>query len=59
MPSIPAFALLLSRYQSEQPLNKQIYAIGLMTPILLFITAIALGLGLTGKVVTPIDLFSI
>ncbi|HIF9209281.1 TPA: ArnT family glycosyltransferase, partial [Photobacterium damselae] len=49
MPSIPAFALLLSRYQSEQPLNKQIYAIGLITPILLFITAITLGLGLTGK----------
>ncbi|HIF9261730.1 TPA: glycosyltransferase family 39 protein [Photobacterium damselae] len=49
MPSIPAFALLLSRYQSEQPLNKKVYTIGFITPILLFITAIVLGSGVTGK----------
>ncbi|PMN90861.1 ArnT family glycosyltransferase [Enterovibrio norvegicus] len=49
LPGLPAFALLIALYQSENPLNTRAYLTGLTTPVLILFAALALNFNLTGK----------
>ncbi|WP_232313033.1 glycosyltransferase family protein [Enterovibrio coralii] len=49
MPALPAFALLLSQYQSERPVSNRAYTAGFITPALILGTALLLAFGLSSK----------
>ncbi|PSU35973.1 ArnT family glycosyltransferase [Photobacterium lutimaris] len=49
MPGLPALGLLVAGYHSQQKLSDNVFKVGLVTPVLLIITAFLLGYNLTGK----------
>ena len=49
MPGLPALALLIAAYHRHQPLPGKVYKLGLITPILIIVAAIALKFNLAGK----------
>lgn len=49
MPGLPALGLLVAGYHSQQKLSVKVFKIGLITPVLLVVTAVLLGYNLTGK----------
>jgi 4-amino-4-deoxy-L-arabinose transferase-like glycosyltransferase len=49
LPGIPAFALLLARFQARCPLPLKYYYLGLFTPLLILLSVAVLALNPTGK----------
>lgn len=49
MPGLPALALLVAGYHSQQRLSENVYKLGLITPVLVILVAVLLKYNLTGK----------
>ncbi|MGR5062891.1 phospholipid carrier-dependent glycosyltransferase [Photobacterium sp. DNB22_13_2] len=49
MPGLPALGLLVAGYHSQHKLSDKVFKLGLITPVLLVLTAVLLGYNLTGK----------
>jgi len=49
MPGLPAFALLIAGYQGKLKLPEKVYRIGLITPVLVLVTAFLLGYDIIPK----------
>lgn len=49
MPGLPALALLIAGYQTQNGLPEKVYKLGLITPVLILIVALLLRYNLTGK----------
>lgn len=49
MPGLPAFALLIAGYQGKLKLPKKVYRVGLITPVLVLVTAFLLGYDMIPK----------
>ena len=49
MPGLPALGLLVAGYHSQQKMSEKVFKVGLITPVLLVLTAFLLGNNMTGK----------
>jgi len=49
LPGLPALALLVAGYHTQQPLSERVFKLGLITPVLIVIVAVLLRFNLTGK----------
>ncbi len=49
LPGLPALALLVAGYHTQQQLSERVFKLGLITPVLIVIVAVLLRFNLTGK----------